>query len=273
MGPLRGFNKCGRAPLASGRAGPAEADREERGASRASPASGRDGTGGATERLASRRRAPWRAASSSRARPGQAAADSQPCRFASVEIGECRDPSRVLVEAGDHVVVRRRRPPGTSACPRWRSPRAFRGNRRRSRGRNVDAPRSFCLPSAVSIVRRVRLEPASAAEARLERERPLGRLETEFAREQARRLLAVAVIGIAAAERPARHAVEGQHQVVGPAVPHPVIVHGGGQRADVARIVVERVDDAQPRNAARSRRPAPRTASTTEPVVLAAYCG
>ena len=67
------FQQVRRAPPASGRAGPAEADREERGASRASPASGRAGP--AARRAARlRRRGPWRAASSFRAPPGQAAA-------------------------------------------------------------------------------------------------------------------------------------------------------------------------------------------------------
>ena len=73
-------------------------------------------------------------------------------------------------------------------------------------------------------------------------------LEAELGAEQARGLLAVAVVGIAQVERASRQAVEAHHQGVGTAVAHPVVVDAAGERLDVARVVVEAVDRPQPRH-------------------------
>ncbi len=73
--------------------------------------------------------------------------------------------------------------------------------------------------------RGVRLQPLRLAEARLEGHRVLRRGEAQLGHQQPRRLVAVAVVGVAQVEHPARQAVEAQHQLVRPAVLHPVIVH------------------------------------------------
>ena len=131
------------------------------------------------------RPAPWRAPASVRGCPRPAAARATPSRLRTREVRQRRDPARMLVEAGDHVEL-------LAACrwtargPRCRSPPASRGNRSRSRGRNVDA-RDALLAEGFQHVGRIGREPLRAAEARLERERPLGGGEPELAREQARR--------------------------------------------------------------------------------------
>ncbi len=107
-----------------------------------------------------------------------------------------------------------------------------------SRADHVNAPE--LLPAELGEhVRGIRLEPLRAAEARLERDPVLFLLQRQRFREQAPRLLAFAVVGIALVERRARHAVKAHQQHVGAVVPHPVVAHALRQRAEVAGMIVE----------------------------------
>ena len=71
------------------------------------------------------------------------------------------------------------------------------------------------------------------------------RQQSQLARQQPRRLLAFAEIGIAQVARAFGHAVEAHDQMVGPAVIEPVAAGARGQRLDVAGVVVVAVDEAQ----------------------------
>src|SRR5436190_15168078 len=74
-------------------------------------------------------------------------------------------------------------------------------------GHDVDAPQ--LLPSERrQHVCRVRFEPPAAPEPRLERDRPLPGFKPQLAREQSRRVLAIAMVGVAARKGSARHAME-----------------------------------------------------------------
>jgi hypothetical protein len=68
--------------------------------------------------------------------------------------------------------------------------------------------------------------------------------------QQAAGLVALAVVGVAQVQRALGHAVKTHHQLVGLAVGLPVFAHGGGQRGDVAGVVVKVVDE----TAARARK-------------------
>ena len=120
--------------------------------------------------------------------------------------------------------------------------------------------------------RRVRLEPAAAPEARLERERPLLRFQPQLAREQPRRRPAKAMIGIAARERATRQAVEatargaraGRDASRSRSPPPPAPRYTRGRRETCRRCAARerdgRASGAPPRRRRPSRSCSPRTA-------------
>ena len=140
-----------------------------------------------------------------------------------------------------------------------------------ARAGDVD-PAHAVLRQRQQRVARVGLEPLGASEARLERDGKLLRPEPQLGGEKARGLVALAVVGIAQVERAPRQAVKAQHQDVRATVAHPVVVDALRERLDVAGIVVEAVDRAQPRHPPRLRGRG-RTASNADAVALAEYCG
>src|SRR5207253_2430319 len=71
---------------------------------------------------------------------------------------------------------------------------------------------------------RIGLEPLASPEARLKSNDVLLGTQAQLGGEQPRGLLAMAMVGIAEVQRPTRHAVKRQHELVGAAVLNPVFV-------------------------------------------------
>ncbi len=95
------------------------------------------------------------------------------------------------------------------------------------------------------------LQPLGLAEAALEGDDHLVPVQTQLLAQQARRLVALAVVGVAQQQRPVRQAVEAEHQALRPPVGLPVRLHARGQGGDVAWVVVVLGHEAQRRHAAR----------------------
>jgi len=101
----------------------------------------------------------------------------------------------------------------------------------------------------------VGLQPFCFAKARLKRHLVLFGLQAQFGGQQARGFVALAVVHVAQLQGALRHAMKAHHQHIALAVRSPVLAHLGGQCADVARIVVVVVDEAQFGHAALAQRP------------------
>src|SRR5437763_4505138 len=108
--------------------------------------------------------------------------------------------------------------------------------------KDIDTPDALAAEQRQHI-ERVRLQPFAAPESRLERERPLLRLEADLLRDKPRGHVAMAVIRITGIERALGHAVERKDQPIGPSVLLPIFAHGACAGADVMRIVMERIDE------------------------------
>ena len=91
----------------------------------------------------------------------------------------------------------------------------------------------------------VGLQPFGAAQAGLEGDLVLVFVQAQRLTQQACGLEALAVVHVPQVQRAFGHAVEAHHQFVGAAVRLPVALHAGGQGADIARVVVVAVDEAQ----------------------------
>ena len=115
-----------------------------------------------------------------------------------------------------------------------------------ARSDHVDASHAVAAERCQRLVG-VGLQPFGAAEARLEGEAILLRVESQRLRQQAPGLPAFAMVGVALVERVAWHAVETHQQYVGAAVHLPVIADVGGQRLDVGGVVVVVLERAQRR--------------------------
>jgi hypothetical protein len=95
---------------------------------------------------------------------------------------------------------------------------------------------------------RIGLQPARAAEARLERERPVFPRETEMLREQDRGAFALRAVRIAARHEELRDAVERHQQVLRDAMRAAVIAHARRESIDVGRVGAIARDEAQARH-------------------------
>ena len=167
-------------------------------------------------------------------RPGRACAEPAAEVSRAIAASASIQPGRSLrhgMQRGTPCRPRRGRFP----CLRSRSLRASRGSRTRSRGRPRRRGRAPSAPSSASTVAVYGFSHC----ARPKRDwkaichAPSG--ELELGREQARGLLAFAVIRIAPVERVLRHAVKAHHQRSGPAVRAPVFADEVAERADVGR--------------------------------------
>src|SRR5258708_35253170 len=113
----------------------------------------------------------------------------------------------------------------------------FQAIRNEARADHVQ-PAGLALAEFLHCLQGIGLQPFGTPETGLERDLIALRCQAEFFAQQPRRLVALAVIRVAAVERETRQAVEAHEQLVGTAVGHPVIVYALRQRGNVGGVIV-----------------------------------